>query len=88
MPLSSQSGVQCKPSTDLIMDVDFSRKETSHKECPLLATGSTSTRAVAVELAGVNILELSRVNSLDLAGVNSLVNRRGNHKTTEQLKAT
>ena len=62
MPLSSQSGVQCKPSTDLIMEVELSTKEESHKDCPLFATGTISTSAVAVELAGVNILELARVN--------------------------
>ena len=69
------------------MEVDLSTKETTHKDCPLFATGTTSTSAVAVQLTGVNILEAARVNSIELAGVNSLVNRRGNHKTTEQLQA-
>ena len=72
------------------MKVDLTRKETLHKNCPLFATGTTSTSAVAVAVeltVGVNILEAARVNSIELAGVNSLVNRRGNHKTTEQLQA-
>ena len=55
------------------MEVELSTKEESHKDCPLFATGTISTSAVALELAGVNILELARVNTLEAGGVNSLV---------------
>ena len=65
------------------IEIDLSTKEGSHKDCPLFATGTTNTSAVAVGLTGVKISKLARVNSLDLFGVN----RRGNRKTTEQLKA-